>query len=70
MQVSSFVAAYGGVVAGGHITNRTALAARLLPSVQTFAGLFALQELARRGYLRAAHPRLRRRAGRPAPLCC
>lgn len=43
--VANFVAAYGGVVAHRTLTNPTALAARLRPSVDEFARLFSMQRL-------------------------
>jgi hypothetical protein len=52
-----FVEAYGGVIAGGVLTNRPALIAALRPSVDEFARLFMGQELLSRGYLGSAPPR-------------
>lgn len=47
----SFIAAYGGVLAGSTLTNRPALHAALRPSVENFAGRFFAFTVLRRGYL-------------------
>jgi hypothetical protein len=41
--------AYGGVLSGAAVSNRTALAARLRPSVSQFAHLFMVAKLLKRG---------------------
>jgi outer membrane protein OmpA-like peptidoglycan-associated protein len=48
-RVQNFVEAYGGIVSNRQITNRPALEARLLPSIEEFAGYFMLQEILQRG---------------------
>jgi hypothetical protein len=42
--------AYGGVLSGAAVSNRTALAARLRPSVSQFAHLFMVAKLLKRGF--------------------
>jgi hypothetical protein len=47
----AFLQAYGGVLAGGTLTNRPAVEAALRPSVNTFAGLYFMQKAIERGFL-------------------
>jgi outer membrane protein OmpA-like peptidoglycan-associated protein len=54
--VRNFVQAYGGVLSGSTLTNRPVLEAALFPSIENFAGRFALFRMLQRGFLSTPPP--------------
>jgi hypothetical protein len=54
--IRSFIQAYGGVLSTNTLTNRPAFEARLLPSIENFAGRFVMFRMLQRGFLNTPPP--------------